>query len=221
MNRFGIISAMDCEIQKLKENINDLKEYQIGRHYFYMGSYNEKKIYFTDCGIGKVNSAIATQMLVQKFEPDLIINTGIAGGIDPNLQTLDMVVGTELMYHDFDSKIMKNFFPYMDRFHGDKEVINCIKTNYTDILFGRIITGDQFINDSRKKKELWIQFQAKCCEMEGASIAHTAYANKVPFIVIRTISDLADDLADRTYENFEIDAANKSSRFVLDLISKL
>lgn len=219
----GIVSALYTEIKVFKDIISNIEEKQIGKHLFYLGDYENKKIIFTDSGVGKVNAAITTQILINEFKPDFIINTGIAGGLNEELNHLDLVIANELTYHDFDTRIMKKFLPYVKSFKAEEKYLEIAKKVLENKKYfeGLIITGDQFITDSSKKEELVNDFNAYCVEMEGAAIAHTAYLNNVPFMVIRCISDLADDDGGDDYDDFEVIAADKASKFTLEFIKKL
>ncbi|MFY9284926.1 MAG: 5'-methylthioadenosine/adenosylhomocysteine nucleosidase [Miniphocaeibacter sp.] len=219
----GIVSALNTEIRAFKDVISNIEEKRIGRHLFYLGDYENKKIIFTDSGVGKVNAAITSQILINEFKPDFIINTGIAGGLNEKLSHTDLVVANELTYHDFDSRLLEKYSPYIKSFKAEEKYLEIARMVLENKKYfeGLVITGDQFITDSSKKEELINNFNAYCVEMEGAAIAHTAYLNNIPFMVIRCISDLADDDGDDDYDDFEIIAADKASKFTLEFIKKL
>ncbi|QQK07875.1 5'-methylthioadenosine/adenosylhomocysteine nucleosidase [Miniphocaeibacter halophilus] len=219
----GIVSALSSEIRAFKDIISNIEEKKIGKHLFYLGDYENKKIIFTDSGVGKVNAAITTQILINEFKPDFIINTGIAGGLNKELNHTDLVIANELVYHDFDSGLLEKYSPYVKSFKVEDKYLEIARKVLENKKYfeGLVITGDQFITDSFKKEELIRDFNAYCVEMEGAAIAHTAYLNNVSFIVIRCISDLADDDGDDDYDDFEIIAAEKASKFTLEFIKKL
>ncbi len=219
----GIVSALESEIKGFKERLENLEEIGINKHKFNIGYLNKTKVVFTDSGIGKVNSAITTQILIDNFSPELIINTGIAGGLDSRLKHTDLVIAKELMYHDFDKRLLKSYFPFVESFKVEERYLEVAREVLKDSNYfeGTIITGDQFIADSKTQVELRTEFKATCVEMEGASIAHTAYANNTPFVVVRCISDLANDDGESDYDNFEVIAAEKASDFTIKFIEKL
>ncbi|WP_099202955.1 5'-methylthioadenosine/adenosylhomocysteine nucleosidase [Miniphocaeibacter massiliensis] len=219
----GIVSALKSEIEGFKEKLRDIKEINLKNHKFNVGYLDNKKIAFTDSGIGKVNAAIATQMLIDNFNPNIIINTGIAGGLDKKLKHTSLVVADELMYHDFDKRLLEEYYPFTKSFKVEKKYLEIAKNvlKNEEYFEGLIITGDQFISDSKVQLNLREEFGALCVEMEGAAIAHTSYANDIPFMVIRCISDFADDDGETDYDNLEIVAANKASKFTINFIKEL
>ena len=223
--KFGILGAMESEVNMIISQIESPSMKEISGFKYYEGKYLGKDLVVTECSIGKVNSALSTQIMIDNFEPDFIINTGIAGGLDDNLEVLSMVIGEELTFHDFDHNIMKEYFPFQEYFYSDKTAVELAKSIATregiHHISGRIVTGDLFVEDSIKKQELIDVFGGACVEMEGASIANTAYINNIPFIVLRCISDLADDGGKMTYDEFKPKASDQSATMVLKLVEEL
>lgn len=219
----GIVSALDSEINRFKDEVENIDIVEIGKHKFYTGNLDNKKIIFTESGVGKVNAAITTQLLIDRFSPDILINTGIAGGLDSRLNHTDLVVASELTYHDFETRLLESYSPNVSSFKVEKRYLEIAKDILKDKRYfeGLIVTGDQFITDSNVKKDIKGKFNALCIEMEGAAIAHAAYLSDIPFIVIRCISDFADDDGDNDYDDFEILAANKASEFTIKFIKAL
>ncbi len=177
------------------------------------------------CSIGKVNAAIGTQILINKYNVDYIINTGIAGGLSPKLKHLSVVISEKLTYHDFDKTLKINWFPNQEYFYADTNLISkaeeAAKRNKLDYYKGVIVTGDKFVSSQELKNNLIEKFDALCVEMEGAAIAHTSYVNDIPFVVIRCISDLADEASNEDYKNFENLAALESSKLVIEMIGMI
>ena len=211
IKRYAIIGAMDCEVEKLQAIMQDLRKDDYHDLTIYTGKINNHEIILAKSGVGKVNAALNTQYIIDKFEPDCIINTGVAGGIGANLKVGDIVIGETLVQHDFDvtalgyakGYICNGIEPHKPTlFYSDKNLINDFEIamkslNSTDITVhkGVIATGDTFVSSSEKKHELSELFNATAVEMEGGAIAQTANKNGVPCMIIRAISDLADGSA--------------------------
>lgn len=227
----GIIGAMDSEVESLFSHMSSKEKININNLTFYKGKLYNKDVVIVKCGIGKVNAALCTQLLILNFKVSKIINTGIAGAIGEGLNIYDFVVSTEAVYHDFDVR----FFGYKlgqvpgmpETFKADKSLINTAVAAFEQTDFanklkisqGRIASGDQFISDDEKKSFIISNFHPQCVEMEGCAIAQTCYANKVPFVIIRCMSDTADDSVKETYS--EETASRLSSTFLLEVINKL
>lgn len=223
MKVIGIISALDVELEAIKNIVENVKEITLVKHKFYEGNINGKKIVFVDSGVGKVNAALITQAMIDHFKVDAIINTGIAGGLDPSLKHMSVVLGKELTYHDFDLQFLKKFFPYKEVFSSDERLVSLMEEVFSDrdLRLGKIVTGDQFISSKEKQLQLREDFNGTCVEMEGAAIAHVCDANDIPFLSIRSISDFADDEGEEDYEKFERRAAVLAGEIVVELVSKI
>lgn len=233
METIGIIGAMKTEVTVLCESLENVTSHQINNLIFYKGKLDGKSVIVVQSGVGKVNAALCAQLLIIKFGVSKIINTGIAGAIGKGLGVFDFVVSSEAVYHDVDASIFgyqKGQIPGLDLiFSADKmlaekalEVFNesDLSQNHK-IMKGRIASGDQFIADKNVKDEIINAFNPMCVEMEGAAIAHACYLNKVPFVIIRCMSDCADDSATNTYEFNEDVCADMCAGFVRNLIMKL
>lgn len=221
MNKLGIIGAMDVEVETLKSALSDCKTTKVADMEFYEGKLFEKEVIVVKCGIGKVNAGRCVQILADKFDVSAVVNTGIGGGIGDGLKVADIVIGNELVQHDFDVSGFGYAKGYM--FSGDKdkptvykcdsELLEKLKSASKECLdenrikVGRIATGDVFVSDFDKKKEIKETFDAMVCEMEGGAIAQTAVANGLAYVVVRAISDLADGSASESYEEFEKETA--------------
>ena len=118
--KYGILGAMESEVKMILAHMENIKEEKISGFSYYQGTYKNKDLVVTECSIGKVNSALSTQIMIDNFKPDFIINTGIAGGLDSRLQVLSLVIGDKLTFHDFDHDILKNYFPYQEYFYADE-----------------------------------------------------------------------------------------------------
>lgn len=228
----GIIGAMDEEVVKIKEAMTDVTVTKKAGMDFYKGYIHEHPVVVVRSGIGKVNAGICTQILVDVFSIDAVVNTGIAGSLNADINIGDIVLSTDTLEHDMDAV---NFgyelgqIPRMDTlsFPADEKLRTvakrvCEKVNPdVNIFEGRIVSGDQFISDKTKKQWLIDHFAGYCTEMEGAAIGHTAYLNKIPFLIIRAISDKADDSATMDYPTFEAKAIEHSVKLLLALCEEL
>ena len=210
MNRIGIIGAMDEEVDILVE-LMDIKEtIEKASLKFYKGTLEGKDIVLVRCGIGKVNSALCAQILISEFDVDAIVNTGVAGALHSELDVLDMVISTDAIQYDVDTTAFgdpKGTIPRMESsvFVADEKLINAAYESSIKEL----------------KEELVNDFNAYCGEMEGGAIAHVCTLNKVPFVIIRAMSDKADGSADVTYDEFVKVAAHNSKDIVLNMLKAL
>ena len=211
MKNIGIIGAMNIEIEKLVEALNLNKKKGIKD--IYIGTYKDKNIFLINGGIGKVNSALSTQYLIDKYKIDAIIHTGCAGSLDKSLSLLELVIVDTVTYHDFiPTRVMKEYVPEEGIMKASDELINkfiLIIPNNIKYRIGKIATGDCFVTEEDYRDKIKTETGAICVDMESASIAHVAKVNNIPFINIRTISDFADGIDD-----FEKEASYQSSFLV-------
>lgn len=232
MKKIGIIGAMEEEVNKLKELMDEVNIHQIASMSFYEGSFKGSPLVVVKSGIGKVNAAICTQILVDVFGVDLVINTGVAGSLRNEIDIADIVLSTDTLQHDMDASGFGydlGVIPRMEQsvFRADKELIETAKSVCREVLpklgvhTGRVVSGDQFISDSKKKEWLVKTFDGYCTEMEGAAIAQAAYLNKIPFLIIRAISDKADHSAEMTYSEFEAIAIENTVILLQGLINRI
>lgn len=210
----GIIGAMEEEVALLKEAMDIEKTVSYASMDFCKGKLYGKDVVVVKSGIGKVNAAVCAQILVDKFEVDALMNTGIAGSLDAAIDIGDIVVSTDAVQHDMDASIFGDpigQIPRMDTFSfpADERLIQlAVSANEEanpDIktFKGRVVSGDQFVSSKEVKERLVTMFDAKCTEMEGAAIAHVAYLNQISYVIIRAISDKADNSATMDYPTFE------------------
>lgn len=232
MNKIGIIGAMELEVEELQAGMNQLKITEKAGMKFYEGTLNGASVVVVRCGIGKVNAALCVQILADLYQVTHVINTGVAGSLNAKLDIGDILISRDALHHDMDVTIFgyqPGEVPQMGfrEFVADEQLIrlaldSCAKVN-PDIraITGRVVSGDRFISDKKVKEQLISEFQGDCAEMEGASVAHGAYLNHIPFLIIRAISDKADDSAEMDYPSFERAAARHSALLVEDMLSKL
>ena len=224
MTKFGIIGAMDVEIELLTSKMSEFNKTEYAHLVFFEGKLCDKDVVIVKSGIGKVNAAICAQILITKFNVTNVINTGIAGGMDKRLRILDTVVSTECVYHDADTTFFGDpacTIPEMPTYFPADENMTKIAMSYIPekykIYSGRIASGDQFICTKEGKEKIMTNCNPMCVEMEGCSIAHTCYLNKVPFVIIRSISDNADENVTTDY-NFNRETAAQISASIVCLI---
>ncbi len=227
----GIIGAMDVEVDSLKNIMEDVKIDNIGGMDCYSGKISDKDVVIVKCGIGKVNAAMCTQILIDHYNVDAVINTGVAGSLNNDIDICDIVISTCAQQHDMDVSPLgyeKGVIPDMETsiFKADEKLIELAKESVKSaglevkVFEGKVVSGDQFIGTAEAKDRLRKQFNGDCAEMEGASIAHVAGLNNVPFLVIRAISDKANGEAEMDYPTFEKKAAENSIKFLMEMIKK-
>ncbi|MBK5251192.1 MAG: 5'-methylthioadenosine/adenosylhomocysteine nucleosidase [Peptostreptococcaceae bacterium] len=227
--KIGVIGAMIEEIQCIMEamKIEEMKSY--AGMVFYIGIVHDTEVVLVMSGIGKVNAALCAQILITKFQVEGIINTGLAGALDESLEIGDIVVSNELLEHDMDATgfgYELGVIPRMDKsiFVADPKLIELaagVIKEKKRVHVGRIVSGDVFVADAKKRIYLNKTFGGLCAEMEGAAIAHVCHVNKKPFVIIRTISDNADNSATENFSEFVKEHAHESSRVVIELIKKM
>ncbi|MDD6216533.1 MAG: 5'-methylthioadenosine/adenosylhomocysteine nucleosidase [Roseburia sp.] len=228
----GIIGAMEEEVAALKEAMEIQETVTKASMIFCKGILCGKEVVVVRSGIGKVNAGICAQILVDTFGVDVLINTGIAGSLDARIDIGDMVISTDAVHHDMDATVFGDpvgQVPRMDTlaFPADEVLVEKAKAANEKAnpeihtFTGRIASGDQFISSSEVKERIVDHFHALCTEMEGAGIAHAAYLNKVSYVIIRAISDKADNSATMDYPEFEKQAIVHSVRLVKELLPSL
>ena len=231
MIKLGIIGAMDVEVATLKENMRDKVIKTVAGMEFCEGKLECTDAVVVQCGVGKVNAALTAQVLISCFEVSHIVNTGIAGSLNAELDIGDFVISRDAVYHDMDAT---NFgYPVCQvpglpvlAFPADEALMSAAyqaadNAHPGHIRIGRVATGDQFVADKALKEKIIQNTGAYCTEMEGAAIAHTAWKNGVPFVIIRAISDKADDSAEMDYPTFEAAAAKRCAQVTQELAKVL
>ncbi len=225
MKKIGIIGAMAQEVERLKGEMEVFRTVSKASMEFWEGALCGTKAVVVQSGIGKVNAAICAQILCDLFEVTHIINTGVAGSLKNEIDIGDIVVSTDALHHDMDAQVLgvqigevpqAGCLAFPADPHLQQLAISCCKEVDAGhaVYQGRVVSGDQFISDRRVKDNIVSNFQGFCVEMEGAPIAQAAYLNHVPFVIIRAISDKADDSAKMDFPIFEKDAAARSASLV-------
>ena len=232
MNCIGIIGAMEEEVNQLKTRISQVKITTKAGMEFNHGLLEGKEVVIVRSGIGKVNAAVCAQILIDDYNVDSIINTGIAGSLKNEINIGDMVLSTDVMHHDVDATNFGYEYGIIPRMETssfaaseyllEKAYEASEKVNSDIGLFkGRVVSGDQFVAEKEKKNWIATTFAGYCTEMEGAAIAQAAFLNKVPFLIIRAISDKADDSAHMDYDVFEAKAIENTVKLMTTLIPTL
>jgi len=237
----GIVGAMDVEVALIKEEMMVEKVDTISRRIFTVGKLDGVPCICVRAGIGKVNAALTAEILIMEYGVDVLVFTGVAGGINPELQIGDIVIAERVMHHDFGQITPDAFVPWDTTgfladsflvaiteqaaenvmFDSVPQKIRKKATYFPRVIIGRVTTGDQFI--ASEEKRAWIEkmFRADCVEMEGAAVAQVCVINNVPFVIIRSLSDLANENADIDFETFVLYAAKNSSLIVREIMKLL
>ena len=231
MQLIGIIGAMEPEVALLRQQINDVSSTELGGYTFYSGKLANMQVVLVQSGIGKVASALATALLIQQFKPDAIINTGSAGGFDPELEVGDVVISTEVRHHDVDvtafgyeigqvPQMPAAFSAHPALVQAAEQSIQAL--GYCKTKKGLIATGDSFICDPARIAVIRQQFPTMLAvEMEGAAIAQVCHMLNTPFVVIRSLSDIAGKESPQSFEAYLDVASKHSSAMVLELLQRL
>ena len=226
-NKYGIIAAMKEEMQEIKKIMQEIEEIKIKELIFFRGKINNNNVILVEAGIGKVNAARVTQLMIDKFEIEKIINVGSAGSANNELKIGDIVIGKRLVQHDFDitafghpKGFITNIGQYVESdsrlIEKMEQTISKLSQNEFKIKIGTIASGDIFCTEPKMKEKIRTKFNADAIEMEGAAIAQVCKLNEIPFIVIRSISDNPDRKNEITFDQF----LEKASKRCAEIINK-
>ena len=231
MTKLGIIGAMRIEVETLLDKMENVTMTKHAWSEYYEGTLEGLDVVVVQCGVGKVNAAMCAQILCSCYGVTHLVNTGIAGSLCADLDIGDLVVSRDAMYHDFDCNAFgypSGKVPGMDviAFPADETMMGyafaaaeAVNPGHTRI--GRVASGDQFVAEKALKEKIIANTQGLCTEMEGAAIAQAAYRNGIPFVILRAISDKADDSAEMDYPTFERIAAHRCAEVTCKLAAKL
>lgn len=234
----GIIGAMDKEVDDLKaimSGIGDAEKPSVEEHagmQFWTGTLSGHEVVLVRSGIGKVNAAIAAEILAAIYKVRAIINTGIAGSLNANIDIGDIVLSTDALEHDMNVKGLgydRGVIPdQSDSIYKADDELRIIAKSVCEkscpdvkVFEGRVVSGDIFVSEKAMKDKMIKDFGGMCTEMEGAAIAHTAWLNNIPFLIIRSISDKADDSAEMDYPSFQKIAIDNSVKIITEMMAKL
>ncbi len=228
----GIIGAMEEEVKALADMMSNVETATVAGMVFKKGLLKGKEAVVVRSGIGKVNAAVCTQVLADRYGVDCVINTGVAGSLKNEINIGDIVISSDAVQHDMDATGFGYEMGVIPRmpvsvFPADRKLIDAAKAACAEavpeigVFEGRVVSGDRFVTDKSTKKRISDTFHAYCTEMEGAAIAQAAYLNKIPYLVIRAISDKADDSASMDYGEFERKAIEHSVLLMENLVQRL
>ncbi len=231
--KLGIIGAMDVEVATLRQNMENIQKVEKAGMDFYTGILKGVSCVVVQCGVGKVNAALCAQCLCDCFEVTHIVNTGVAGSLCAELDIGDLVISQDAVYHDFDCHVLNDNYVVgqvpglsVRKFPADESLIALAFSAAEDVNFGHsrigtVASGDQFVCSKEQKAKIIADTGALCTEMEGAAIAHGAWRNGVAFVVLRAISDKADDSSEMDYPTFEASAAQRCALITMKLAENL
>ena len=229
----GIICAMAIEADGIKNMMSDIEKTTVAKIEFTNGKIHGKDVVVAECGIGKVNAAMSTQIMIDLYKPQSIVNSGVAGSLSEKLSVGDIVISDKVLEHDMDITALGDplgQISFNDEqliyIPSDKDVTNrllsaCKKLENTTVLTGAIASGDKFISDVEERLKIGKTFEAMACEMEGASVGQVCYRNGVPFSILRSISDDLKSNEGTDYMEFCKSAAEKSIAVIEEYISNI
>lgn len=219
MKTIAVIGAMPSELADIRLMLGEAEIKRISGFDFYINSYNGNKIVNACCGIAKVNAALCTQVMINNFSPDCVINTGVAGGMNTSVKVCDIVISTEVLPHDLDPHFLADYPPYCAVFKADEALMDSAEKVCGEFSVnsfrGRIVSGEQFISDNAVKNAIQEKFSPYAVDMESAAVGHACYLNDTPFVSVRCISDNADDEGAMSFDEFEKIAAKRVAEIVL------
>lgn len=235
MKYVAVIGAMDVELEGLRENLKNPQQIAPEPLDFplYTGTIGEVPVLLARCGIGKVNAAVCTQYLIDNYPLRAIINSGVAGALSAKIKIGDLVVSRAALHHDFDVTFLdypKGVIPKLptSRFPADDQLVQLALGEGKKVLGegrvhqGLVVSGDQFVAGSKQKQVILASFpEALCVEMEGSAIAHTAYLNKVPYVILRAMSDQADDTAPEDFDAYLAEVIPALNKVVMGMVAQL
>lgn len=223
---YGIIGAMEIEIKEILSRMTVEKEEKVYGTTYYKGKLFDKDVVLLSCSVAPINAALCTSIAIREFGANAIINTGIAGALAEGFNICDLVISSEVAYHDSQEGVVENWYPYRNSFEADSRLVALAEEAASTIeglhfTKGLIATGNRFISSTAQKDAIKERLgNPLCVEMEGAAIGHASYVNGVPFVVIRSVSDFSDEAAQENYEENEARAAHNSAKLICEMIRK-
>ena len=225
----GLLGAMDIELEALLADMKEKESEQISGFTFFKGNIENREVVIAKCGIGKVSAALCAQAMILRYQPSLLLHTGVAGTLTTALSVTDVAVGTSAVQHDMDTSPLGDPVGLISGinkiyFEADKKAADLFlaiaKESGVNAIGGTIASGDQFIASAEQKARIVKNFDAIACEMEGGAVAHAAYLAKTPFVILRAISDSADGSSHMDYPTFLPIAANRSYAMVKEFLKR-
>jgi adenosylhomocysteine nucleosidase len=225
MKTIGIIGAMPSELADIRKTLVGAVVKKYSGYDFYINTYGDKLVVNACCGIAKVNAAVCAQVMIDRFDVDAIINTGVAGGMNTKVKVCDIVVSNEVLPHDLELRFLDNYPPYNAVFKADQRLIDCAVEVCgefgIDSHIGRVVSGEAFISSNEVKNEICGKFSPLAVDMESSAVGHCCYMNSMPYVSIRCISDNADDDGNMSFDEFEKIAAKRVAEVVLEMVKRL
>ena len=225
MKTIALIGAMPSELADIRAILGKGELKHISGFDFYINEKDGKSIINACCGIAKVNAALCTQVMIDNFHPDCVINTGIAGGMNNAVKVCDIVISTEVLPHDLDLHFLKDYPPYCGIFKADDMLIDTAEKVCAEFdvksFRGRIVSGEAFISSNDVKKAIQDKYDPYAVDMESAAVGHCCYLNTLPYVSVRCISDNADDEGAMSFDEFEKIAAKRVAEIVLRMTELL
>ncbi|WP_138493140.1 5'-methylthioadenosine/adenosylhomocysteine nucleosidase [Paenibacillus pinistramenti] len=232
MSYIGILGAMKEELDLLLQQMEDPRTDRHGGIAFVTGKLRGRSVVVSMSGVGKVNAAVTTQLMIDRYQVTSVLFTGVAGAVDPNLQIGDIVISSSCQQHDMDVRALgyeRGVIPYQEvsDFPANPALIKLAKQACETVckdhryMIGRVLSGDRFIADRSAVKDLYESLQGACVEMEGAAVAQVCYMNQVPYVVLRSMSDKADGSAHVNFAEFTVQAANRSSAILNEMLGQI
>ncbi len=228
----GIICAMKLEVEGIINLMKDVKETECDGITFYTGKLGEEEVVAAECGVGKVNAAVSTRMMIDLFKVERVINSGVAGALSTEVSVGDVVIATSAVQHDYDTTalgeprgmITLSYDESVINFTADEDLSNKLyksakKLPDTKVFRGVIATGDQFIHETESRLSIGKDFSALACEMEGGAIAQVCYRAKIPFSILRSISDDLTNNTGMSFDEFKVMAAKKTVDILFDIFN--
>ena len=222
MQNIGIIVAMDKELEPILEYCKNTKTIlEFAKYTFIEAMVQEQKVTLVYCGVGKTNATMAAQIMIDKLGVDALISTGVAGGLDDNLKSFDVVIAEKTCFHDIPTYFLENYTPNCSTYVADDKFLEIAKKSNPNAYCGLIVSGDSYISTQEQRNKIISEYSPLACDMESASIGLCAYRNGVPFISIRSISDNADEATTADPDAFERIAAKQSADFIDEFMKNL
>lgn len=228
----AILGAMQVEVDGLMKELSDLQVRQVGGQDFFIGKIAGHDVVLSRCGVGKVNAAVCTQTLILSFNPQVVINTGVAGSLSERLDILDVAVATDAVQHDYDTtplgepvgalSVNGELVTHLPCDEGwNRRLLAAAQALNIRAIPARIASGDRFITRREDKQHIVQTFSAEACEMEGAAIAQVCHLSKTPCAILRAISDSTDEDHQMEFERFTAQAAENNHRILMRMLSDL
>lgn len=227
---FGFICALSVEVEGIVNLMENTEKTTVAKITYHKGEIYGKEVVCCECGIGKVNAAMSTQIMIDLYHPDVIINSGIAGSLSGEIRIGDIVVSDDCVQHDMDGTEMgdplgqvqfndelRTYFP-ADKATADRLFEACKTIDGINVFRGRIASGDVFISSRARRQKVADHFDAIACEMEGAAVGTVCYRNGVPFAILRSISDDWNNNELMDFMKFRALAAERSIRVIAEFI---